>query len=92
MRSILVSIVKYLSIYTQAIETLALDQRGEGTGNKSPNNLEDELEYNIRRKEELKREGRALDKKNNELNITNWNNVKTYTETKQEIVKLKEKF
>ena len=46
-----------------------MDQRGGKPGNSCPTNLEDELEYNIRRKEELKREVKALEKKNDDLKI-----------------------
>ena len=53
--------------------------------------LEDELDYNIKRKEELKREIRNLEDKNKELQNTHWKNVMTQMDIEKENSDLKER-
>ena len=51
--------------------------------------LEDDLDYNIGRKEDLKAEVRKLEKRNEDLHETNWTDAKAFMETKVKMADLK---
>ena len=53
--------------------------------------LEDELEYNFGRKEDLKEEVKNLEEKNKELQRNNWKNVLTHIDIDKENIDLKER-
>ena len=53
--------------------------------------LEEELEYNIGRKEELKIDVRKLEKQIEDIRLVNWNNAKAQMETERELSDIKSK-
>ena len=54
--------------------------------------LEDDLDYNIGRKEDLKAEVRKLEKQNKEIRELNWKNATAQMETERELGELKLRF